>query len=52
MHLSAPSAIPPHLLETRLYDVSVGCLLALAGTLLATYPRFGPVPAAPAAHRP
>ncbi len=29
----------PHLFETRLYDVSVGCILALAGTLAATYPR-------------
>jgi Fusaric acid resistance protein-like len=30
----------PHLVETRLYDVTVGCVIALAGTLAATYPRF------------
>jgi uncharacterized membrane protein YccC len=35
----------PHLPETRLYDVTVGCLLALAGTLAASYPRR-PVPVA------
>jgi len=29
----------PDLLGTRLYDVCVSCTLALAGTLLATYPR-------------
>jgi hypothetical protein len=29
----------PHLIEMRLYDVTVGCVLALAGTLAATYPR-------------
>jgi uncharacterized membrane protein YccC len=40
----------PHLLETRLYDVCVGCILALAGTLLATYPRLAS-PAAPASLR-
>ncbi len=34
------AGVPPHLLGTRIYDVSVGCLLALAGTLAATYPRF------------
>lgn len=34
--------IAPHLLETRIYDVTVGCLIALAGTLAATYPRMGP----------
>jgi hypothetical protein len=39
MHLSATSAIPPHLFETRVYDVAIGCALALAATLLATYPR-------------
>jgi hypothetical protein len=45
MHLSATSAIPPHLFETRVYDVSVGCALALAATLLATYPRGTPTSA-------
>jgi hypothetical protein len=34
------AGVVPHLLETRLYDVTVGCVLALAGTLAATYPRF------------
>jgi hypothetical protein len=34
------AAGPPHLMGTRIYDVAVGCLLALAGTLAATYPRF------------
>jgi len=34
--------VAPHLLETRIYDVTVGCLIALAGTLAATYPRVGP----------
>jgi uncharacterized membrane protein YccC len=29
-------AIPLHLLSTRLYDVAVGCALALLGTLVAT----------------
>ncbi|MEP6942247.1 MAG: hypothetical protein ABI981_04900 [Betaproteobacteria bacterium] len=38
-----------HLLSARIYDVAVGCALALAGTLLATYPRLGP--AAPVALR-
>ena len=32
----------PHLLETRLYDVTVGCIIALVGTLAATYPRITP----------
>jgi hypothetical protein len=50
MHLSATSAIPPHLFETRLYDVSVGCALALAGTLLGKYPRVAPAPGPPATH--
>jgi uncharacterized membrane protein YccC len=40
--LASGGVIPPHLFETRLYDVTVGCLIALAGTLAATYPRFGP----------
>jgi uncharacterized membrane protein YccC len=34
----------PHLLETRLYDVTVGCVIALVGTLAATYPRLTPPP--------
>jgi hypothetical protein len=33
------AGITPHLLSTRIYDVGVGCLLAMAGTLAATYPR-------------
>jgi hypothetical protein len=32
--------VPEHLLETRLFDVSVGCAIALAGTLAAIYPRL------------
>jgi uncharacterized membrane protein YccC len=32
----------PHLLETRLYDVTVGCIIALIGTVAAIYPRFSP----------
>jgi Fusaric acid resistance protein-like len=31
----------PHLIEMRLYDVTVGCIIALAGTLAAIYPRCG-----------
>ena len=42
--LAGSGAGVPHLLETRLYDVSVGCLLALTGTLAAVYPRFAPAP--------
>jgi hypothetical protein len=38
--LASGGTIPPHLLETRLYDVTVGCVIAIAGTLAATYPRF------------
>jgi Fusaric acid resistance protein-like len=50
-HLGASGAAAlPHLLETRLYDVCVGCILALAGTLLATYPHLAS-PAAPASLR-
>ena len=50
-HLVAGGGAPvPHLFETRLYDVSVGCVLALAGTLAATYPRAAS-PAAPASPR-
>jgi hypothetical protein len=33
------AGITPHLLSTRIYDVGVGCLLAMAGTLAATWPR-------------
>jgi hypothetical protein len=36
--ISVSAGVVPHLLETRLYDVTVGCALALAGTLAATYP--------------
>ena len=34
--------IDPQLVEMRLFDVTVGCILALAGTLAAIYPRCGP----------
>jgi fusaric acid resistance family protein len=34
--------ITPHLLETRIFDVAVGCALSLVGTLAATYPRLAP----------
>ena len=40
--LSSDAGTAPHLLETRLYDVTVGCIIALVGTLAATYPRFAP----------
>ena len=33
------AGIVPHLLSTRIYDVGVGCLLAMAWTLAATWPR-------------
>lgn len=36
------AGVMPHLLGARIYDVFVGCVLALAGTLAATYPRFTP----------
>ena len=39
-HLRMDAEATSQLLTTRLYDVAVGCLLALAGTLVATYPRF------------
>lgn len=39
-------AIDPHLIEMRVYDVTVGCIIALVGTLAAIYPRFGPRPPA------
>jgi len=36
----AANGLPrPNLLTARIYDVGVGCVLALAGTLAATYPR-------------
>jgi hypothetical protein len=38
--LAGDGGSAPHLLETRLYDVTVGCVIALLGTLAATYPRF------------
>jgi Fusaric acid resistance protein-like len=34
---SRTHALMPHLLQTRIYDVTVGCLLALAGTVAATW---------------
>jgi hypothetical protein len=40
--LAVDGGSAPHLLETRLYDVTVGCIIALVGTLVATYPRFTP----------
>jgi uncharacterized membrane protein YccC len=40
--LAGDGGSAPHLLETRLYDVTVGCIIALVGTLAATYPRFNP----------
>jgi hypothetical protein len=40
--LAGDGSSAPHLLETRIYDVTVGCVIALIGTLAATYPRFGP----------
>jgi hypothetical protein len=49
MRVSGTGLIMPHLLETRLYDVCVGCVLALAGTLLATYPRSSAATAPPGA---
>ena len=51
VHLSSRGAAVPLLFETRVYDVSVGCALALVGTLLATYPRVVPAPAPRAARR-
>ena len=36
------AGVMPHLLGARIYDVFVGCVLALAGTLAATCPRFTP----------
>ncbi len=34
------SGVVPHLLAARIYDVAVGCALAIVGTMAATYPRF------------
>jgi len=42
--INLSAGIVPHLLEARVYDVTVGCILALAGTLAATYPRFQRAP--------
>lgn len=39
---ASSGTIDPQLVEMRLYDVIVGCVIALAGTLAAIYPRFGP----------
>jgi hypothetical protein len=40
--LAGDGVSDPHLLETRLYDVTMGCIIALVGTLAATHPRFSP----------
>jgi len=40
--LAGDGGAAPHLLETRLYDVTVGCIIALLGTLAATYTRVTP----------
>jgi hypothetical protein len=40
--LASDGGSAPYLLETQLYDVTVGCIIALVGTLAATYPRFAP----------
>ncbi len=40
--VASGATVDPHLIEMRLYDVTVGCVIALAGTLAAIYPRFGP----------
>ena len=39
---SVDRAEASHLLTARIYDVAVGCGLALLGTLAATYPRVAP----------
>jgi hypothetical protein len=33
------AGVAPQLLGARIYDVAVGCMLALAGTVAASYPR-------------
>ena len=38
---SSSGTIDPQLVEMRLYDVIVGCVIALVFTLAAIYPRFG-----------
>ena len=40
--LASDGGSAPHLLATRIYDVTVGCVIALIGTIAATYPRFRP----------
>ena len=40
--IEVSAGIVPHLAGARVYDVSVGCGLALLGTLAATYPRLTP----------
>lgn len=49
--LATDGGSAPHLIETRLYDVTVGCIIALAGTVAATYPRLKPPHDLQAAHR-
>ena len=39
--IEVSAGIMPHLLGARIYDVFVGSVLAVAGTLVATYPRIG-----------
>ena len=39
--IDVSSGIMPHLLGARIYDVVVGCVLAMTGTLAATHPRIG-----------
>jgi hypothetical protein len=50
--LGSGGTIDPQLVEMRLYDVTVGCVIALAGTLAAIYPRFGGGSAGTAARGP
>ena len=40
--IEVSAGIVPHLAGARVYDVSVGCVLAFLGTLAATYPRLKP----------
>jgi hypothetical protein len=49
--IAGGGAAIPHMFETRLYDVSVGSVLALAGTLAAIYPRFSPAPTVAPRHK-
>jgi hypothetical protein len=39
----AAQAVPSDLISARVYDVAVGCVIALAGTLAAIYPRTASV---------